>query len=91
MLKMGKGPCVCKNSHVFTHLHFIAPISLVIVHRPNSETCDTLKVNSDGERDASPLTQLHGQWDLHLPRGEEGYDQLKRILQCRSQTPMWMY
>ena len=43
----------------------------------HAKLVDTLKVKTDAERDASPLTQLRGEWDLHLVRAEGGYNQLK--------------
>ena len=49
-------------------------------HRPKSDTCkefDSYKVQTDAEQDEATLTQLKGEWELHLFKAERAHHQLK--------------
>ena len=58
------------------HLTFTPSLS----NSPKSDTCkecDTFKVQTDAEQDKATVTQLKGEWELHLCKAECAYQQLK--------------
>ena len=60
----------CTHTHARTHTH---------IHRPRSDTCktcDTFKVQTDGETDDSKRALLMGEWDLNKAKAQHAYQQL---------------
>ena len=67
-------------THTCTHMHTVSHCPILFSSSPKTDTCktcDTFKVQTDAERDEATLTQLRGEWELHLCKAERAYQDLK--------------
>ena len=68
------------HTYTCTHTHTVSHCPILFSYSPKTDTCktcDTFKVQTDAERDEATLTQLRGEWELHLCKAERAYQDIK--------------